>query len=325
MRQGGDVMDSLVFDSDDLAVTEDFLCRAYARMTIGSSKPEGNTAHIRRDALPAISIDELDLGFDMSYAVTPLGRICLCMVHDGTIQDHVFQGVQDSFGPGDLALFAPPDRPYAGRICTARYNITMLDPGLLDQVAATGPRPPAGPVRLTGHRPHSPAAARQLKNTIIHLRDHVLADPAAANEPLLVSTSSQLLAASVLAAFPNTAETDPAAQDRLDAHSATLRRAVAYIDDHADQPLTVAGIAAAVHVTIRALQYAFRRHLDTTPLAYLRRVRLARAHQDLLAADPTGDTTVTAIAARWGFGHPGRFAALYREAYGTSPSHTLRR
>jgi transcriptional regulator GlxA family with amidase domain len=30
------------------------------------------------------------------------------------------------------------------------------------------------------------------------------------------------------------------------------------------------------------------------------------------------------IAARWGFAHPGRFAALYREAYGTSPSRTLR-
>ncbi|MEV0379444.1 hypothetical protein [Nonomuraea sp. NPDC050643] len=30
------------------------------------------------------------------------------------------------------------------------------------------------------------------------------------------------------------------------------------------------------------------------------------------------------IAARWGFGHPGRFAALYRETYGCGPGATLR-
>ena len=132
-----------------------------------------------------------------------------------------------------------------------------------------------------------------------------------------------LLAASVLAAFPNNAHTDPTAQDRVDAHSATLRRAIAYIDDHAHEPITVADIAAAAHVTVRTLQYAFRRHLDTTPLGYVRQVRLSHAHRDLLAAGPD-DTSVVAVAARWGFPHPGRFASLYRDMYGISPSHTLR-
>ncbi|QIJ60818.1 helix-turn-helix transcriptional regulator [Streptomyces sp. JB150] len=316
-------MASLVFESDDLDLTEDFLCRAYARMTIGSGSPGDSRARIRRDTLPSVSVDEIDLGFDMSYAVTPLGRICLCLVHEGTVRDHAYRGVRDDFGPGDLVLFAPPDAPYSGQIRTARYNITMLEPALLDQVAATAAQRRPQPVRLTGHRPHSPAAARHLRNTILYLRDHVLADPAVAEQPLIAATGGQLLAASVLAAFPNTAQTEPAAQDRTDAHSATVRRAVAYIEDHADQPITVAEIAAAAHVTIRALQYAFRRHLDTTPLAYLRRVRLAQAHRELRAASPL-TTTVGEIAARWGFAHPGRFAALYREAYGTSPSATLR-
>ncbi|GHJ37086.1 hypothetical protein Sm713_26950 [Streptomyces sp. TS71-3] len=312
----------MVFDSHDLGMTEDFLSRAYARMHIGSGSPGTGRARIRRDAVPSVSIDELDLDFEMSYSVTPLGRICLCMVHEGTIQDHAFGDVRDDFGSGDVVMLAPPDQPYTGRICAARYNITMLDPQLLNEVAAAGGEPLSEPVRLTGHRPHSPAAARHLKNTIGYLRDNVLANPMTVDEPLLVSTSTQLLAASVLAAFPNTARTDPTAQDRSDAHSATLRRAVAYIDDHPDQPLTVAEIAAAAHVTIRALQYAFRRHLDTTPLTYLRRVRLAQAHRALHAAD-AADTTVAVVAARWGFSHPGRFAALYRAAYGTSPSGTL--
>ncbi|WAP57548.1 helix-turn-helix transcriptional regulator [Streptomyces sp. S465] len=315
-------MSTLVFDSDDLEQTEDFLSRAYARMRIGSTTPSASRAQIRRDTLASISVDELDLDFEMSYSVSPLGKICLCLVHAGTIEDHVFPGAEDSFGPGDVVSFAPPDLPYSGRIRSARYNITMFDPALLSQVAATADRRVPQPVRLTGHRPHSAAAAGHLRETIGYVRDHVLADPAVADQPLIKATVSQLLAGSVLTAFPNTALTDPTAPDRNDAHPGTLRRALSYIDDHADRPITVAGIAAAAHVSIRALQYAFRRHLDTTPMAYVRRVRLAHAHHDLSTADPR-TATVTDIATRWGFFHPARFAALYRDTYGTAPRVTL--
>jgi AraC-like DNA-binding protein len=70
------------------------------------------------------------------------------------------------------------------------------------------------------------------------------------------------------------------------------------------------------------VQLAFRRHLNTTPMAYLQQVRLERARAELLAADPRQET-VTALALRWGFSSPSRFSALYRRAYGTVPSKTL--
>src|SRR5258708_6633263 len=116
---------------------------------------------------------------------------------------------------------------------------------------------------------------------------------------------------------------DLAAQDRFDSSPATLRRAVAFIDEHAGRPLTVADIAAASFVTVRAVQLAFRRHLDLTPMQYLRRVRLHRAHQDLLAADPARES-VTAVAYRWKFASASRFTAYYRRIYSVLPSHTLR-
>ncbi|MGV9245817.1 helix-turn-helix transcriptional regulator [Streptomyces sp. NPDC003710] len=315
-------MDTLAFESDDLGETEAFLSQAYARMRIGGSG-DGSRTLLVRHATDRVSTDELDLRFDMDYSVTPLGRLCLCVVHAGTIEEHTFHGVRDDFGPGDLVCFAPPELPYSGRIRQARYNITMLDPGLLTDVADLAPRSRPEPVRLTGHRPHSPAAAEHLKSTIAHLRA-ILSEPALAGQPLVVSTATQHLAASVLAAFPSNALTDPTAADRADARPPALRRAVAYIDDHADQDITVADIAAAAHVTIRTLQYAFRQHLDTTPLGYLRQVRLAHAHRDLRSAAADSGATVTGIAARWGFHHPGRFSALYRRAYGRTPQTTLR-
>jgi transcriptional regulator GlxA family with amidase domain len=102
-----------------------------------------------------------------------------------------------------------------------------------------------------------------------------------------------------------------------------LRNAVAFIQENADADIGLEDIAAAVNVSPRSVQYAFRRNLGTTPLEYLRRVRLDRAHRDLKAADPAHDT-VTAIAGRWGFSHAGRFSLAYKAAFGTAPSDTLR-
>ncbi|WP_018503596.1 helix-turn-helix transcriptional regulator [Parafrankia discariae] len=97
-----------------------------------------------------------------------------------------------------------------------------------------------------------------------------------------------------------------------------------FIDAHAGDPITISDIAAEAGVVPRILQYAFRRHRGTTPMAYLRGVRLARAREQLLAAEPGDGTTVAAVAARWGFPHPHRFAAVYHQAFGQPPSQELK-
>jgi AraC-like DNA-binding protein len=313
----------LVFESDELERTEEFLSTHYAPMRIGSTTKR-SPARIARTAAGSVSVDQLDLQFAMSYDVAPLGKICLCDIAAGAVEDHAVAGQpgRETFGAGEVFSFAPPDRPYQGRINRARYSITMFDPGLLDQLAS--PARDREPVRLLGHRPVTPIAGERLRRAIEHLDRYVLADPAVGDSPLLVAAASRYLAACVLDAFPNTALIDPTATDRRDARPATVRRAVAYIEAHADSDISPADIAAAAHVTVRALQHAFRRHLDSTPMEYLRRVRLEGARRDLLAADPASGSTVTAIANRWGFLHQGRFGVNYRRAYGESPGQTLR-
>lgn len=104
----------------------------------------------------------------------------------------------------------------------------------------------------------------------------------------------------------------------------SLRRAMTFCDEHAGQPISVSDIAAVARVSVRTLQDNFRTYAQTTPLGYLRRVRLDRAHQDLLAAAQSGEqTTVTDVALRWGFVHLSRFAQLYRDTYGHVPSESL--
>lgn len=101
-----------------------------------------------------------------------------------------------------------------------------------------------------------------------------------------------------------------------------VTRAAAYVEEHCDEPLTTADVAAAVGVGVRALQAGYAQHLGETPMGHLRRVRLQRVREDL--SDGTA-ASVTEAATRWGLTHLGRLSVQYREAFGESPSATLRR
>ncbi|MFJ8916422.1 helix-turn-helix domain-containing protein [Amycolatopsis sp. NPDC102389] len=315
----------LAFESADLDEIEEFVSAAYTTLRLRPRPDERPLLRIIRNPLGPISMDLVDWGFGMDAVGAPLGSIDLVGIESGTVGRVESGCAQTEYGPGEMFLIAQPDRPFAAQVRHTRYSHTTLEPSVLCQVAATVPGRTEHPVRLTGDQPISPAAARHLMRTITFLRDHVMPDPTIRGAALVASTAPQLLAATVLSTFPNSALIDPTIEDRHDSHPATLRRAMAFIDDHAHLEISVADIAAAANVTIRALQYAFRRHRGTTPLGYLREVRLHHAHQELLSVDPAAGVTVTEIGARWGFFHPGRFAHHYRSAYGCPPYRTLQR
>jgi AraC-like DNA-binding protein len=102
-----------------------------------------------------------------------------------------------------------------------------------------------------------------------------------------------------------------------------IRAAIDVIESEAHLPLTVSALAARTHVSTRSLQQGFRTYVGTTPMGYLRDVRLRRARQDLRDSDPSVDK-VASVALRWGFTNLGRFAAAYARRYGESPAVTLR-
>lgn len=100
-----------------------------------------------------------------------------------------------------------------------------------------------------------------------------------------------------------------------------VRRAEAFIESHAADPLRLADIAAAAGVPMRTLLEAFRRFRGHSPMQFLREARLDRAHALLGAGDP--GTQVATVALDCGFTHFGRFAQAYRVRFGQSPSQRL--
>lgn len=202
----------------------------------------------------------------------------------------------------------------------ARFDVVTIAAEVLHKVAADWHAPVPQQAHFLNWRPRSRAAVRAWHRAL----DYVMLTLAAADtadQPLIVAGMAPLLASALLECYPsNVTEQDPAGEQAL---PETLKDAVAFIHRHANGDVSINEVAAAVHLTPRAVQYLFRRQLGTTPTEYMRRVRLNRAHQDLIGGAPR-TTTVSEIAQRWGFAHTGRFAVLYRQTYGQSPHTTLR-
>jgi AraC-like DNA-binding protein/anti-sigma regulatory factor (Ser/Thr protein kinase) len=226
--------------------------------------------------------------------------------------------------PGEVVVCGPGTEILvrSGRL---DVEVTRLSPSAVAQVTAelTGFEASSVPFDLS--RPVSPARAAHWRATVAHLRRDVLGDDEVMASRLSRAMVLRNLVATLVETFPNPARDALVARtgDRNAVTPRTVRRAMAYMEEHAGDDIGLADIATAAGIGARGLQLAFRRHADLTPLEYLRRLRLGRAHRELEAASPE-EATVGAIADRWGFAHHGNFSSLYLRAYGRSPSSTLR-
>jgi AraC-like DNA-binding protein len=303
------------FETTDPREAHAFLRQVYGESTMRvlGDQDAFRMSHVARGAGPLTSATLVQTS-TVEHRTQPTGRLVVGHVRRGHVD---VPGESSPAGPGDVLLVGTPNRPRALRSEDVEMHLVQID-----QVVVTDLITPAGegPTIFTRSRPVSAAAGRHCAGLLEFLARDLLANEDAGASPLLVDQAARLLGAALLATFPNTA-THP--HDPGMSAPATLRRALAFIEDHAHEPVSLAQIAAAAHVTTRALQLTFRQQLATTPTEYLRLVRLDRAHQDLLAAEPVDGVSVTGIARRWGFAHAGRFAARYRQAYGRSPRETL--
>jgi AraC-like DNA-binding protein len=294
---------------------------ASLRLKINKSQRKASL-RLARTAAGRFAIDEVAVPAHLEASPEPLNSVITAWVSRGKLSGGC-GGLLGGAAADEITLMSQPDLNHQAYAEDLAVTSVLLDPALVASVAAGVPIGEAPlPLRFSSLTPVDQRAVRRWKETVNYVRDSVLADDAIAT-PLVLGHAARLLAAVTVEAFPTAAMSRPTPYDRTDSHPVLLRRAIEYMESNLGSDIGLADIANAVHVTPRAVQYMFRRHLQTTPLRHLRRLRLHYAHQDLVAGDRMRDT-VTDIAARWGFAHTGRFAVLYRETYGQSPHATLR-
>lgn len=97
---------------------------------------------------------------------------------------------------------------------------------------------------------------------------------------------------------------------------ARLQRALDFIDAHAHHDIGLADIAQAAHLSASSLLRQFKTHFDQTPGAFLRQVRLDRAHAEIRRGDAG---SIRDIAQRWGFLNASKFSQAYLRRFGEKP------
>lgn len=312
-------------DTSDPEVIQKYLDHGYAaRFSIEFTDTSDQPvfwSHTRTD-VDRFSVEEIRHNGEVHLHAGHVPSVVALMPERGRVESEC-GGMTGSAGPGEWILASTGMGGVHLRLVEAHVRSVVLDRALVAEVAAAHLGEPSHPlIRFTGLKPSGSALARTLGVAEHFVRD-LLSTPEVADLSILLDAAGRTLASAVLAAFPNDLPLD-GVDEPSDGHPVLLEQAIDFIQHNAARDIGVGDVAAAVYLTPRTVQYMFRKHLGTTPTAYLRDIRLNRARQELIAGDRTA-TTVAAVAVRWHFAHTGRFAVLYRDAYGESPHETLRR
>jgi AraC-like DNA-binding protein len=306
-------------DVDDGAAA---ISRVYAATRFGP-RPHGQTFDLRLVGATAgeLSSNLVRYGVDGRIDADPVSSFVTICTHEGWGSFGRPGGNDRVLAPGGIWRADTDAGLSAGFGQRSTFSALAIPLSAVDDAASA-----AGPsaVRFLDNMAVNDAA-EQYWCGLMRLAHRALMEPdSSMRSPVARAHLISLLASAALMTFPNTVMTAAHLVGPGAVGPATVRRAAAYLEVHASEPVTMADVASAAGIGVRALQHGFARHHGTTPMAYLRVVRLERAHRELSAADPATGVTVQAIATRCGLPHTGRFGAAYRATYGTSPGATLR-
>lgn len=162
----------------------------------------------------------------------------------------------------------------------------------------------------------------QIRRLLSFIMKTVHQSPSLLSKRLVMANLENAFFTSLLLGQPHTHQALLQSEPKTPAADA-VRRAEAYLDAHANEPMNMADLAAEAGVSVRTLQAGFKAQRGVSPMAFLKERRLELARKRLVFSVP--GTSVTDVALDCGFRHLGRFSREYLKRFGESPSDTLRR
>lgn len=111
--------------------------------------------------------------------------------------------------------------------------------------------------------------------------------------------------------------------DKIDVPtSRKLRKALNYIQTHISEPITLDTLSNICHISKQQLIRYFKSELDTTPIAYINKMKVGRT-KEYLQRHP--EIPINEVCAELGFEDPLYFSRLFSKIYGESPSQYRKR
>jgi len=248
-------------------------------------------------------------------------------------------------GPNNMLAIAVPIRPAPDTLywksAIALSGFPCMLPGVLDVAFATGQKHYILLLEMSLVRK---CLTEANYNKLIHLAsqrflptpsaaacrfrawlDRVFSEVRSRPEMLQYFPVIECLESDVIDNLVTTIDLDsvnPYPADRLTRRTNGLRHALAYLNAHSHEGLTIGRLSQEIGISQRTLQRAFQDTFDISARQYMRMRRFHAVRRALLAA-PQGSVSVTHIAHSHGFYELGRFAVDYRNLFGERPSETL--
>ncbi len=312
------------FHSGDVARVRDFLGNHFTEHVL---KVEGRAQHVDT-VLRAVSVGDVSVNYvefaepveieqTVPEPIFMIGRPLKGELEVRNGDDYISGGP-----PRGAVLSMDRANLIRGFTPNLQFRVVRLERESLERQLSTWlDRDLRAPVHFEFPLPADTDAGRAWWGYVEHLWTNAL-NGTFAVAPLLLSEASRMTKAMLLSLQPH----NYSALLREGVSAAApfyVRRAEDYMHAHASESISMEELVAASGVSARALYGGFRRFRGTSPMAYLKWLRLERAHADLKGASPE-EATVGQIALRYGFAHLGHFSNAYRRKYGVPPSHTLR-
>ncbi|GIM90029.1 hypothetical protein Ato02nite_018220 [Paractinoplanes toevensis] len=280
---------------------------------------------LRVTQIGPVTIGDMRFGTDLKLRLSELGAYHVDVLLSGRLDWQQGRDEPRVATATSAAVFQPAGDTVLHRLTgDCRLLAVKIDREALEtQLARMLDTPVGSPIPLGRRLDLSQGPGRTWTNMVrVFAADALDENRGLAQNPLLAEPVQEMLLRGLLLA------SDHPYRDRLTTTGGpypaprAIRQAIDVLHSQPEQPITIAKLADITRVSERSLQAGFQRYVGISPTAYLRQVRLDRAHEELRQADPD-QVTVVDVAHRWGFRHLGRFAGAYRARFGVSPSQTL--
>jgi AraC-like DNA-binding protein len=236
---------------------------------------------------------------------------------------HVWQGAHHSLVPaGSVAIINPGRAFKKAWLPGTRQLLVRIEKQLVArEFHAWTSRDDAGGIAFDVSPIDDMAKVGTLVRYVRMVCDDLRSDASDLSHPLVADRVMSGLVSLVLASVPHNKTRAIEAAGHTTAPF-FVRRVEQFIEEHARDAIALADLTGVAGVSTRALQTGFRRFRNTTPMAYLRSIRMELARAELAQAGRLG-SSVAAVALASGFAHFGRFARDYQARFGELPSETL--
>ena len=312
-----------IFNSANLAQARLVLNRFYYPTVLGLPEGvDGFGLELQVLQLGPLTLGQLRFASPVTLIAAELDAYHVTMPTSGHVLTR-YAGHEVAAGPSTAAVFGPAGSVFTRHDAHSTELALKIERRALEaELSALLGRPVNGPIDLPPALDVSDGAGLSWRRLVHLVRDESEHSESLIRQPLIADQLRHSVLSGLLFSAPHRYYDELTAPAHAGAPRA-IQRTLDAIHDEPEQPFNVATLADIAGASVRSLQEGFRRHVGCAPMAYLQQVRLDRARDALLAADPAR-ITVAEIAHRWGFAHLGRFASIYRARFGESPSESLR-